>query len=128
MTKTFVAKKSENFYLDFRSLIMIQISNVALFWIKTEESITKTPTNQSKKLSNVSLCHKLNLWKSSYRKMLNSKLLRNLPALYLHWTLEKWFQVINIIKILKFEGDWGKLWKKNLFGPSWLLVTFGSNK
>ena len=53
--------------------------------------------------------------KCAYIKPLNSKLFRNLSEFYSHQTLQKGFEVMKNAKILKLEGDWGRLQEKNYF-------------
>ena len=43
---------------------------------------------------------------STYKKLLNLKLHRNLLTSHLHETLEKGFKIKQYSKIWKFEGDW----------------------
>ena len=46
---------------------------------------------------------------STYRKLLNLKLSRNAVCLYFHRRLDKGFEVVKNVKILRFEENWDKL-------------------
>ena len=79
--KYFVFYYLKNVLLLSTSLIMIQVSEIALFLFKKERFFEKSIFNESSTLSNITFWPKSNMWTSVYRKSWRLELSWNLFTL-----------------------------------------------
>ena len=63
------------------------------------------------KISKLEFWYKTNMRIKTYAKLLNFEFLRSWLTLYFYYRLEKYFEIIVNVKVLKFEGDWTTLWQ-----------------